>query len=258
MLRTRTARAGSRADPDTQLLLQAEQALLLQGQHALQQHALQSPQGMQLPPLALLSPLLAAPLHADAAAPSLLPPHPQYPAHLQPPCTSPAHLSQPLQPITTLSEERDWDQVKVRMRAARGAGRHAGQVAPTRAHTRVLHACKRARPAPPPQDYGPAHAQGPAQASPPPAAAARRKSKGKQGGGKGGAGGGAKAARPRTCQERYLDVEAFWASLRPEQRRELLRVPVATLLQGGWARAGDDASSNGAAAADDIWSAALD
>lgn len=39
--------------------------------------------------------------------------------------------------------------------------------------------------------------------------------------------------RERTRQERYTEVEAYWRSLKPEQRQELLRVPLAALLQGG-------------------------
>jgi hypothetical protein len=41
-----------------------------------------------------------------------------------------------------------------------------------------------------------------------------------------------RSGRDRTRQERYTEVEAYWRSLRPEQRQELLRVPLAALLQG--------------------------
>lgn len=39
--------------------------------------------------------------------------------------------------------------------------------------------------------------------------------------------------KERGLCERYTDVEAFWRSTPPEKRRELLRVPMASLLQGG-------------------------
>jgi hypothetical protein len=45
-----------------------------------------------------------------------------------------------------------------------------------------------------------------------------------------------RTGRDRTRQERYTEVEAYWRSLRPEQRQELLRVPLAALLQGVWVR----------------------
>eukprot|EP00967_Tisochrysis_lutea_P048952 scaffold59910_cov22-Tisochrysis_lutea.AAC.3 len=56
-----------------------------------------------------------------------------------------------------------------------------------------------------------------------------------QGGhGKAGHGGhGARNAKDRTRYERYMDVETFWKSLQPDQRRELLKVPLTSLLQGG-------------------------
>lgn len=40
-------------------------------------------------------------------------------------------------------------------------------------------------------------------------------------------------SKERTLQDRYTDVEAFWKSLKPEQRRELLTVPLTSLLQSG-------------------------
>ncbi len=46
-----------------------------------------------------------------------------------------------------------------------------------------------------------------------------------------GKGQGGQGGRPRSRYERYMDVEAFWRSTTPEQRRELLRVPMGTLLQ---------------------------
>ena len=56
----------------------------------------------------------------------------------------------------------------------------------------------------------------------------RRRSKKQQKGA-----GGDRGAKQRTRYERYMDVEAFWKSTSAEQRRELLRVPMASLLQGG-------------------------
>lgn len=48
---------------------------------------------------------------------------------------------------------------------------------------------------------------------------------------------GGQRCKERSRQERYTDVEAFWKSLQPEQRRELLRVPLASLLQSAcWRR----------------------
>jgi hypothetical protein len=58
----------------------------------------------------------------------------------------------------------------------------------------------------------------------------RRSKKHQQKSGGGGERGG---ARQRSRYERYMDVEAFWKSTTPEQRKELLRVPMSSLLQGG-------------------------
>jgi hypothetical protein len=60
-----------------------------------------------------------------------------------------------------------------------------------------------------------------------------KKSKGRGGGGKptGGAAAGAKR-RERTRRERFMDVETFWRTCPPEQRRALLQVPLVDLLQG--------------------------
>ncbi|GAX78187.1 hypothetical protein CEUSTIGMA_g5629.t1 [Chlamydomonas eustigma] len=41
---------------------------------------------------------------------------------------------------------------------------------------------------------------------------------------------GSERSKHRSKYERYMDVEAFWKSTTPEQRRELLRVPMSTLL----------------------------
>ena len=41
--------------------------------------------------------------------------------------------------------------------------------------------------------------------------------------------------KERSRYERYCDVEAFWKSLPPEGRRQLLRVPVKSLLHGACA-----------------------
>jgi hypothetical protein len=43
---------------------------------------------------------------------------------------------------------------------------------------------------------------------------------------------GSERNKHRSKYERYMDVEAFWKSTTPEQRRELLRVPMSTLLYG--------------------------
>lgn len=47
----------------------------------------------------------------------------------------------------------------------------------------------------------------------------------------GGAGGGGKK-RERSRRERFMDVESFWRSCSPQQRLQLLRVPLAPLLAG--------------------------
>ena len=62
------------------------------------------------------------------------------------------------------------------------------------------------------------------------AAAAQRK-KGRAAGGGGRAGGGDR--RPeRPPQQRFASVEDHWRKLTPEQRHELLRLPVRELLAG--------------------------
>jgi hypothetical protein len=58
------------------------------------------------------------------------------------------------------------------------------------------------------------------------------KGRGGKAGGSSGAAGAAGRKRERTIHERYLDVEAFWRSCTPEERRALLQVPVRTLLDG--------------------------
>lgn len=49
----------------------------------------------------------------------------------------------------------------------------------------------------------------------------------------GGAGAGAGKKRERSRKERFMDVESFWRSCSPQQRLQLLRVPLAPLLAGG-------------------------
>ncbi len=69
---------------------------------------------------------------------------------------------------------------------------------------------------------------------------ANAKAKGKAKGRARGGGDTARGARgrERSRYERFLDVEAFWRSTSEEQREELLRVPMASLLKGGWTRRG--------------------
>ncbi len=71
------------------------------------------------------------------------------------------------------------------------------------------------------------------------AAAAQRK-KGRAAGGGGRAGGDRRPERPP--QQRYASVEDHWRKLNPEQRRDLLRLPVRDLLAGevsAWPMWGD-------------------
>ncbi|EFJ51048.1 hypothetical protein VOLCADRAFT_103689 [Volvox carteri f. nagariensis] len=47
--------------------------------------------------------------------------------------------------------------------------------------------------------------------------------------------------KERSRYERYMDVETFWRTTSPEQRRELLKVPMAALLKGVRREQGNDA-----------------
>ncbi|GIL47102.1 hypothetical protein Vafri_4016 [Volvox africanus] len=49
------------------------------------------------------------------------------------------------------------------------------------------------------------------------------------------------ARKERSRYERYMDVETFWRTTPPEQRRELLKVPMAALLKGVRREHGNDA-----------------
>jgi hypothetical protein len=62
---------------------------------------------------------------------------------------------------------------------------------------------------------------------------ARGAAKGRAGRGRAGAGTtGAGKKRERSRRERFMDVESFWRSCSPQQRLQLLRVPLAPLLAG--------------------------
>lgn len=73
-----------------------------------------------------------------------------------------------------------------------------------------------------------------AAAAAPKAAAGAGAGRGKGRGGKGRAAVAAGAAkkRERSRRERFMDVESFWRSCSPEQRSQLLQVPLAPLLEG--------------------------
>ncbi len=64
--------------------------------------------------------------------------------------------------------------------------------------------------------------------------AGARKGKARAAGSKGAAASSSRG-RARTRRERFMDVETFWRSTTPKQRRELLRVPLGGLLEGQWA-----------------------
>jgi hypothetical protein len=74
----------------------------------------------------------------------------------------------------------------------------------------------------------------PAAAAAPKAAVGVGAARGKGRGGKGrsAVAGGAAKKRERSRRERFMDVESFWRSCSPEQRSQLLQVPLAPLLEG--------------------------
>lgn len=51
----------------------------------------------------------------------------------------------------------------------------------------------------------------------------------------------ARSSKERTKRERYLDVETYWCSLQPAQRMELLKVPLGPVLQRMRSESGQDA-----------------
>lgn len=58
------------------------------------------------------------------------------------------------------------------------------------------------------------------------------RSKGRGGKGRAAAVAGAAKKKERTRRECFMDVESFWRSCSPEQRMQLLQVPLAPLLEG--------------------------
>jgi hypothetical protein len=58
--------------------------------------------------------------------------------------------------------------------------------------------------------------------------------KGRGGKGRSAVAAGAAKKRERSRRERFMDVELFWRSCSPEQRSQLLQVPLAPLLEGEW------------------------
>jgi hypothetical protein len=77
-----------------------------------------------------------------------------------------------------------------------------------------------------------------AAAAAPKAAAGAGAARGKCRGGKGrsAVAAGAAKKRERSRHERFMDVESLWRSCSPEQRSQLLQVPLAPLLEGEWVR----------------------
>jgi hypothetical protein len=64
----------------------------------------------------------------------------------------------------------------------------------------------------------------------------------KAGGGAAASGAGARPPEARSRRQRFLDVEGFWRSCTPEERRALLRVPLADLLEGVKREGGSEAA----------------
>eukprot|EP00775_Hariotina_reticulata_P010977 gene10977-11132_t len=69
----------------------------------------------------------------------------------------------------------------------------------------------------------------------------RASGKGRGKGRSAAAGAGAKR-KERSIRERFMDVESFWRSCSPEQRMQLLQVPLAPLLEGVKAESGSEAA----------------
>lgn len=72
-----------------------------------------------------------------------------------------------------------------------------------------------------------------AAAAPKAATPAGGRGKGRAGRGRSTAASGAARKKERSRREQFMDVESFWRSCTPEQRLQLLQVPLAPLLEGG-------------------------